>query len=457
MKDKLKLKKSFKKCLNQKGIQKVMDLNLWSKSLKYYKRQDVQEAIVREAEHREVGTRMIDGRFGKRPDILTQPSEIFEFARKKAISFHFSEELWKDPLEIKEKKSLKELNELRIGWDLVLDVDGLDFEISRIATKWFQKVLEYYEVEYSIKFSGNKGFHLGIPFEHLPEEINVKGQLMPIKTLYPETPRRVAKYIEEKVRFRIKQDVENKFSKEELEKLSGKQNPEVEDLINIDTILISSRHLFRAPYSLHEKSGLVSIPIAKNHVMSFSKEEAEPDHVETERWFIKRGRRNASATKLIISAFDYQYEDEKQEAKPRIYKKINLPKDKEKELTPPCIVNINKGLNEGRKRALFILINYYHSLNYPKDEIKERISEWNKKNDEELREAYVNSQINYFLSRPSMLPPNCDKDGFYKDIGVCEPNAVCKKIKNPVGYTRLMANIINENKPKKRRKKKNDD
>ena len=36
---------------------------------------------------------------------------------------------------------------------------------------------------------------------------------------------------------------------------------DVEKFLEIDTVLISSRHLYRMPYSLHEKSGLVSLPI----------------------------------------------------------------------------------------------------------------------------------------------------------------------------------------------------
>ena len=40
-------------------------------------------------------------------------------------------------------------------------------------------------------------------------------------------------------------------------------------LMDIDTLLISSRHLYRAPYSFHEKSGLISVPIDQDKILEF--------------------------------------------------------------------------------------------------------------------------------------------------------------------------------------------
>ena len=33
------------------------------------------------------------------------------------------------------------------------------------------------------------------------------------------------------------------------------------------------------------------------------------------------------------------------------------------------------------------------------------------------------------------LPPNCDNESYYLDIGICHPDSLCKQIKNPVSYT----------------------
>ena len=45
--------------------------------LKHYKRRDIQEAMIKHAENKEIGMRYGDG-FGKRPDILHYPQDILE-------------------------------------------------------------------------------------------------------------------------------------------------------------------------------------------------------------------------------------------------------------------------------------------------------------------------------------------------------------------------------------------
>ena len=69
------------------------------------------------------------------------------------------------------------------------------------------------------------------------------------------------------------------------------------------------------------------------------------------------------------------------------------------------------------------------------DEIKSYILKWNKeKNKEPLRENYIISQLKHFKVGEK-LPPNCNNDGYYKDLGVCHPDPLCGRLKNPVNYT----------------------
>jgi hypothetical protein len=65
----------------------------------YYSRKDVQEAIFQFCQHREAVPRYYEG-FGKRPDSLEYPSDIIQQVKKGATSFHCSEELWNNPMEI---------------------------------------------------------------------------------------------------------------------------------------------------------------------------------------------------------------------------------------------------------------------------------------------------------------------------------------------------------------------
>src|SRR3989344_1070990 len=102
------------------------------KILKYYSRKDVQKAIVEEAKNREVAVRFTDA-FGKRPDILQYPNDVYEFAKQGATSFHASEEHLNNPLSLQPGMSKKQLDELRIGWDLIIDLDSKFLEYSKIA------------------------------------------------------------------------------------------------------------------------------------------------------------------------------------------------------------------------------------------------------------------------------------------------------------------------------------
>jgi DNA primase catalytic subunit len=62
---------------------------------------------------------------------------------------------------------------LRIGWDLLLDIDSQYIEYSKIYAKIIIDFLEFSGVKnVGIKFSGSKGFHLIIPWKAFPEEIN---------------------------------------------------------------------------------------------------------------------------------------------------------------------------------------------------------------------------------------------------------------------------------------------
>jgi len=92
-------------------------------ALIYYSRSDVKKAIYDFSKNREaVPSYMMEG-FGKRPDSFQYPSDITSFVSKGATSFHCSEEIWKDPLSISTDLDEEELNNLREGWDLLIDIE----------------------------------------------------------------------------------------------------------------------------------------------------------------------------------------------------------------------------------------------------------------------------------------------------------------------------------------------
>lgn len=364
--------------------------------------------------------------------------------------------------------------------------------------------------------SGNKGFHIAVPFEAFPKEFNTQAT----KDLFPEAPRRIAyylldylstHYVEEQdqhlvfdKRYKIrKKTLAEKLGKDSFTKTSyydsegvelteeeaqrylhkktyllcgicghvsasGGQNAEALQLcprcnsimqeeatagksvrvrkqfdplaiIEVDTILIAHRHLYRMPYSFHEKSGRVSVPVRTQDVLSFKKEDAEAAKADLSIPFLDRAAaKEGEATKLLIAAYDFDphVEEEGFTGEKRTFE---IPAEAiPEEYFPPCIQTMLKGLKDGRKRAMFTLINFLRGCGWEHDKIEETLHAWNERNDERLREVEIKGRLRYEKTKKEHLPPhNCKR--YYQDFGVCKPDALCSTIKNPLQYAKRKA------------------
>src|SRR3990167_5271884 len=87
----------------------------------YYSKPEVQRAIFDFSSNREVVPRYFEG-FGKRPDSLQYPGDIFPMVQRGATSFHCSIELWQDSLSLSTGQTREQLNNLRIGWGFFIDI-----------------------------------------------------------------------------------------------------------------------------------------------------------------------------------------------------------------------------------------------------------------------------------------------------------------------------------------------
>lgn len=428
--------------------------------LKHYKRDDVCRAIINAAEDKEVAIKYGDKGFGKRPDVLKYPKDVLEFAKKGATSFHCSEELWVNPLQLGPNLSKKDMDSLRKGWDLVLDIDCPVLEYSQVAGDLLVQALKYHGIKtISIKFSGNHGFHIAVPFEAFPKRVHGT----PTRILFPEGPRKIAAYLGEMIRPHLAKKLLELDSIEQVCRKLGKEFKDVVkngsfdpfQVLQIDTVLIASRHLYRMPYSFNEKSGLVSIPIKPEDILGFSKEDAKPEKVRVDMLFSGIKPVPDEAKKLIIQAFDFKIEEE--EIKIKEAKEFSSPESAVPDkYFPPCINNILKGLQDGKKRSLFVLVNFLTSCGWEYDKIGDLLEAWNQRNPEQLREVILKGHLRHHKSaKKKVLPPNCDNKSYYIDMHICTPDAFCRKIKNPVNYAILKQKLNNLTNNKKKKKKVN--
>jgi DNA primase large subunit len=114
---------------------------------------------------------------------------------------------------------------------------------------------------------------------------------------------------------------------------------------------------------------------------------------------------------------------------------------------PPCIQRISQGLQDGKKRAMFVLINFLTSLGWNYEQAEAYLREWNKHNPEPLREQLMVGHLRYHQqTKKRALPPNCANKAYMVAMGVCNPDKLCganavpgaqdfsPRIKNPVSY-----------------------
>ncbi|MBT4257936.1 hypothetical protein HOD88_02010 [archaeon] len=485
--------------IKEERIRKITNL--------YYSKPEIQETIFNFSRNREISPRYFEG-FGKRPDTFEYINDVMGVVQKGATSLHCSEELWENPLDLVTGMSSKEQDELRIGWDLLLDIDCKWFDYSKLAAQAIVKTLEQHGIKnMGVKFSGSKGFHILIPWKAFPKEING----VPSKDLFPEVPRKLAGYLryysEKIMKTMLPEDFEKQFKDvgikkgikckscneivntseiaemycsfcgigetRKLEKgntkifkcvncnrplekqnareihecarcgINSEKNPsnfsegienDLYEIMGLDIVLVSPRHLFRMPYSLHEKTSLASAVIEKDKISEFDFKHANPLKVKVNNFM--PDSIEGEAKNFVIQALDWAKDNMKEvtnkaTGKYSNFKPIKLDSIKEENF-PPCVKLILKGLVDGRKRGLFVLINLFRSIGMDQKILEKKLQEWNQRNEVPLKQGYITSQLSWAYKRKPIMPQNC-KD-FYQGLGVCVPDGVCARIKNPVNY-----------------------
>ncbi len=225
------------------------------------------------------------------------------------------------------------------------------------------------------------------------------------------------------------------WDKESGGEVSGfKEEISASSIAALDLVLVAPRHLFRMPYSLHESTALSSIVLRKEDIKNFDPKMANPLMVNVHDFLPKNF--SGEAQELLARSLEWKAQNSKEEEKfeKKKYGEMNFKeidfKSVDENLFPKPIKKLLKGLEDGKKRGLFVLITFYRALNYPKEIVYSRIDEWNKKNKPPLREAYVRGQIEWhYKQRKKILPPNYSNEGFYKDLGLLDE---MPRAKNPL-------------------------
>ncbi|OGI16062.1 hypothetical protein A3K63_02205 [Candidatus Micrarchaeota archaeon RBG_16_49_10] len=407
---------------------------------RYYWRKDVQKALLEAAKDREIAGEYYHGQFDKRPNIIEYPNDIIEMVKKGIIGFHGSVERWSNPMRLESGLPLEDLDGLRSGWDLIIDPDCPDFEIAKVTTKVIADALKDHGMkEFGLKYTGGKSFHIGISFESFPKKVNSKS----IELLYQDVGKGILEYLKGYVKSDLREALLVLGSPKSLSEMVKKPISEISDkdglnplkIVEIDSMVASSRHMFRLPFSINVKSLLVSVPLEMKDLAGFKKEDARPWKVRTDTPFLRKPK-IPEASMLIVEAMDW-LEKNKKTALRDLQQKGERAKLKEvpKSYFPPTILKmLDGGLADGRKRTLFVLINFLGSAGWDWEKIVAEIAEWNKRNRPPLADNYIRTQVRWHQRlKESLTPPNYDNPVFYKNVGIT-PTEEEMRFKNPVNY-----------------------
>ncbi len=450
----------------------------------HYQRPEIRQIILETSQDKEVVGSYGGVGYGKRPDLLVYEDDILSLVKSGVTSFHASEELWEDPLAIGTHLSRVELSQLRKGWDLILDIDCKVLRYSQIAADLVIKRLKHYGITgISCKFSGNHGFHIAVAWESFPKQFNGTET----RLLFPEAPRHIAELLSYEIRSELAKNLiaavempdladesmRNDKAVIELAKQVGKNFTDVLEqsergtvfnpftIVDIDTILITSRHLYRQVYSLNEKSGLVSIPINPEKVLLFDPKIAQIESQVLSRFtFLSRSVTANEGALLLQHAYDYvshknrKYEEELESQA----QEFAVATEKIPDVCfPPHIKAMLGKIKDGKKRALFILSNFLRCCGYSNPEIELRLKQWNDAQDEPLRDSYFQGQLSHFKRSTTPIPPQNFSNSIYVDIlGEFDfsSDKLLPKVRNPVAYAMIRHSMSKELAQKERKPKK---
>jgi len=187
----------------------------------------------------------------------TLSREANPMAPRKYPAFHGTVKKYRHP----NVAGLREVQ--RIGADCVIDIDiKVGYKKAFRAGESVVRLYDKYDIPYFVKFSGGTGPHIIIPAEALPGDCGK----------FDEVSERILQFVMKKT-----------------------------GAPGIDTSFSSPAHFLRLPYSVHERTGLVSIPLSKEEFYNFKPKMAEIPNVEVVQKFCDVSRQSIENLRNLIN------------------------------------------------------------------------------------------------------------------------------------------------------------
>jgi DNA primase len=155
----------------------------------------------------------------------------------------------------------------------VLDIDRrtLPLKLAAHAALTCVDILEEKDITYLLKYSGNDGFHILWNFTSTGRALGG----VPIWDFQEKVVDRLRDEVEARLKgSRKAQEFRKLLEPDEPFIVTNAQEREHRNCLLFDKLILKNKAQIRAPFSLHEKSLLVSLPLSKEALPSFDPQEA---------------------------------------------------------------------------------------------------------------------------------------------------------------------------------------
>ena len=167
---------------------------------------------------------------------------------------------------------MKEFHKYINGYDLFVETDSKDIEKSHADTLKIKNFLDDYNIKYSLKFSGSKGFHYIVQYSEF--------EFLGLKIYDEEIEKKAGNFKFWMKNFPMSLSQLKKFSDLVLLfKLIAWRLHTILGCETIDTSVQDVKRVIKLAYSWDVKSGLIALPLTDEQLTNFRKDICRPENV----------------------------------------------------------------------------------------------------------------------------------------------------------------------------------
>ncbi len=180
-----------------------------------------------------------------------------------------------------------------------LDKREIPLHLAQFAAYHLAKILEGAKIEFLLKFSGSRGFHFMWTFGRI-KRTNLPGYRL--WEFERDIIRKIQKELEKRLQTsNRKEEFYRYIPKGDPITERNAADPQAQQSLLLDELILKRMATIRAPYSLHLKTGLTSFPLRPKELLRFRQEDASIEKALADQRKIIMPKNSLEALKKFLS------------------------------------------------------------------------------------------------------------------------------------------------------------